>query len=443
MGQIVSAWKDHPDYHVDISPLGKRARAMVGNVVLAESDACLLVKETDHPDVIYFPFASLDTELIAPSSHRTVCPFKGQANYFHAVLPIGSSDQRVEENLIWAYQEPFEEVSPLAGYVAFYADRARIEVEDSISLDPEGRTWKHWPGWGDLADLLALLDVAPVVPPGSNGTANEDPPKSRFVSGVRKDPWRSVVEGSQLLAQALVAAGKLAPTRRPTSASMVFSRTATSELPVEFDLEVLHAGRSFETFTVLARQGERRCGPGVVLLQAPMEDFVSHAATPPDVAPPSACRSLDLGVMGRDIRIVEQDYFDDPEGVAAPVLNAWVRYRESPSEWYLRAGLLAHFTGHLSIATALRPHAGLQERQAHSSFSSANMALSIAFHGDPDTSQWMLYHHEASFAGGGLAHINGSVFDQQGRMLASFFLEAMLRSLEASRAAGFDQRSVL
>jgi acyl-CoA thioesterase-2 len=443
LSQITSAWKDHPDYHVDISPLGKRARAMVGNVVLAQSDACLLVRETDHPEVIYFPFEALDKELIAPSSHHTVCPFKGQASYFDVVLPNHSNDRHVEENLIWAYQDPFEEVSELAGHVAFYADRARIEVEDVVSGDPEGRTWKHWPGWGDLADLLSLLDVTPVSPPSSDSTAHREPHKNCFVSAVRRDPWRSVVEGSQLLAQALVAAGKLAPTRRPTSASMVFSRTATSELPVQFDLEILHAGRSFETFTVLARQGERRCSPGLVLLQEPMEDFVSHAATPPKVASPSECRSLDLGVMGRDIRIVEQDYFDDPEGVAAPVLNAWVRYRESPSEWYLRASLLAHFTGHLSIATALRPHAGLQERQAHWSFSSANMALSIAFHGDPDTSQWMLYHHEASFAGGGLAHVNGSVFDQQGHLLASFFLEAMLRSLEGFRAAGLDQRSVL
>lgn len=443
MSKVVSAWKDHPDYRVDISPFGRKARALIGNNVVAESDSCLLVSETDHPDVLYFPLQSLDMQLVVPSTHTTVCPFKGRASYFDVVVPEGSGKTHTEENLIWAYQEPFEEVSDLAGYVAFYGDRARIEVEDVVSPDPDGSTWKHWPGWGDLSDLIALLDVSPVAPAGSGDTEAASSGRRAFVSTKRSDPWRSVVEGSQLLAQALVAAGKLSPARRATFASMVFSRTASSELPVELDLRVLHAGRSFETLSVLAHQGERQCSPGTILLHEPMEDFVTHEVAPPSVVPPGNCRSLDLGVMGRDIRIVESDYFDDPEGVSEPVLNAWVRYREAPSEWYLRAALMAHFTGHLSIATALRPHKGLQERQAHWSFSSANMALSIAFHGDADVTQWMLYHHEATFAGGGLAHVNGSVFDQSGRLLASFFLEAMLRSLGTPAGGKLDQRGVL
>ena len=32
-------------------------------------------------------------------------------------------DYRVEENLLWGYDDPFDEVAGLKGYVAFYPDR--------------------------------------------------------------------------------------------------------------------------------------------------------------------------------------------------------------------------------------------------------------------------------------------------------------------------------
>ena len=79
-----------------------------------------------------------------------------------------------------------------------------------------------------------------------------------------------------------------------------------------------------------------------------------------------------MGVTGRDIRVVDGTYTNDPEApVGPPVLDAWVRFRDLPADPPLHAGLLAQFTGHMSIAAALRPHGGVGQDQAHRSLSMA------------------------------------------------------------------------
>ena len=66
-----------------------------------------------------------------------------------------------------------------------------------------------------------------------------------------------------------------------------------------------------------------------------------------------------MSVTGRDLRIVDDAYTGDPDApVGPPVLDAWVRFRDVPDDQPIHAGLLAQFTGHVSIAAALRPHAG-------------------------------------------------------------------------------------
>ncbi len=37
--------------------------------------------------------------------------------------------EHVEENAVWSYEDPFEEVAALKNYVSFYADRVEWENE--------------------------------------------------------------------------------------------------------------------------------------------------------------------------------------------------------------------------------------------------------------------------------------------------------------------------
>jgi acyl-CoA thioesterase len=105
-----------------------------------------------------------------------------------------------------------------------------------------------------------------------------------------------------------------------------------------------------------------------------------------------------------------------------------VRYRDVPADPHLHAGLLAQFTGHLSIAAALRPHAGIGEDAAHRTLSAAINAIGISFHADVRADHWMLYHHLSTFAGDGMTHSECRVHDEAGDLLASFTVDAMVRA---------------
>src|SRR5205823_2570426 len=116
-----------------------------------------------------------------------------------------------------------------------------------------------------------------------------------------------------------------------------------------------------------------------------------------------ASEPCDMGVIGRDIRVVDGAYSGDPDApVGPPILDAWVRFRDVPADPPLHAGLLAQFTGHMSIAAALRPHAGIGQSEAHRTLSTAINAIAISFHADVRADRWMLYHHLSTFAGDGM-----------------------------------------
>ena len=87
-----------------------------------------------------------------------------------------------------------------------------------------------------------------------------------------------------------------------------------------------------------------------------------------------------------------------------------------PDDPPIHAGLLAQFTGHLSIAAALRPHAGIGQDQAHRTLSTAINAISLSIHADIRADRWMLYHHRSTFAGDGMTHSECRVYDEEAQL---------------------------
>jgi acyl-CoA thioesterase len=310
------------------------------------------------------------------------------------------------------------------GYVAFDHDVVRVEL-----VDDDGSV-KRFPVWGDASDLVDILDVRPAEGGG-------------YVSVPRGDWRRPVVEGSQMLGQSIVAAGRHAPGCRAVSASMVFTRVADARAPLRFELDDVAAGRTFTTVMARATQDGRTCAAGSLLLDRTAADVVRHAVAVPEVPAPHDCPSVDMSVMGRDIRVVDDAYTGDPDApVGPPVLDAWVKFRPLPDDPYLHAGLLAQFTGHLSIAAALRPHAGVGQDAAHRTLSTAINAINLSIHADVRADRWMLYHHVSTFAGDGMTHAECRVHDEDGALLASFTVDAMVRAF-ADPAAAVDEQSAL
>jgi acyl-CoA thioesterase II len=113
-----------------------------------------------------------------------------------------------------------------------------------------------------------------------------------------------------------------------------------------------------------------------------------------------------------------------------------------PSDPAIHAALLAQLTGHLSIAAALRPHAGVGQDQAHRTLSTAINAIALSIHAEVRADRWMLYLHRSTSAAAGMTHSECRVHDEDGGLLASFTVDAMVRAFtDPSKAV--DERSAL
>ena len=427
MAEIESAWPRYPDYRIDLVPCPGTARVWSGDLLLAESDSCLVLQETKHVDRLYFPLDDVHLDLFTESDKHTICPFKGEASYWS----LTASDPP-EDMVVWTYPEPFDEVAGIKGHVAFYQERVRIEVENRWpGADPATSTVHRFPLWGDAADLVHLIDVQEEAP-------------GRFVGPSYRDTTRNVVEGGQLLGSAIVAAAKTVPGQRVTSAYMVFSKAASFDAPIDVDVEVLRHGRTFSTVEVRAVQNGQLRSPAILLMDSGAADIIRGGTEMPDVPGPSEAVPYDFRVTGRDLRVIDAAYDPDPDRIGPPVIYSWVRFRDSPAEQYMHDALLAQSTTHWTIGAALRPHKGFGEAEAHRTLSTGIMSIAIAFHDEADVTDWLLYANPAIYAGRGLAQGEGHVFTQDGRLVASYTVQAMIRGFNKEPAAmGMDDTNVM
>ncbi len=408
MAQVESAWGRYPGYRIDLVPFRGTARAWHGDLLIAESTSALRVLETDHVERLYFPEGDVRFDLFEANDHHTICPFKGEADYW----TLTAADP-ADEDVIWAYPTPLDEVAGLKGHVGVYHERLRVELEERGTDDRDVNTTRV-PTWGDAADLIRLIDVQPNGP-------------DRFVGPPYRDKTRNVVEGGQFLAQAIVAASKTMPEQRVTSAYMTFPKAASFDDPIDISVEKLRTGRTFSTLAIRAEQNGALCSPGLVLMDAGAPDTITDQVAMPDVPGPYESEPYDMRVLGRDLRIVDGAYSPDPNRDGPPVIYAWVRFRDAPSEQYLQSALVAQATTHWTIGAAMRPHHGFGEADAHVTMSTGIMSVGIAFHDDAPVTEWFLYANPAIWSGRGLAQGQGQVFSQDGRLMASYTVQAMIR----------------
>jgi len=122
MSKRRSLYEQNPSHRVDLEPSPGTVRVRFAGEVLADSERALLVRETGHDPVVYFPREDVRAEFLESTEHSTFCPFKGDASYWS--LRVGD---REEANAAWSYEDPFEEVVGLKNFMAFYADRVEWE----------------------------------------------------------------------------------------------------------------------------------------------------------------------------------------------------------------------------------------------------------------------------------------------------------------------------
>ena len=110
-----------PASHISTVPAGKRVRVTLQDEVIADTRDALALKEGNYPVVYYIPRKDVKMDRLERTSHSTHCPFKGDASYFS--LKDGP------ENAVWSYETPYEEMTAIKGYVAFYPNKVKIETD--------------------------------------------------------------------------------------------------------------------------------------------------------------------------------------------------------------------------------------------------------------------------------------------------------------------------
>jgi hypothetical protein len=165
-----------------------------------------------------------------------------------------------------------------------------------------------------------------------------------------------------------------------------------------------------------------------MLMDSGADDVIRGAVEMPDVPGPYESVPFDMSVIGRDLRIVDGAYSPDPDLVGPAVIYAWVRFRDNPADLALRRALVTQAMPHWTVAAAMRPHPGVGQADAHLSLSTGIMSLAVAFHDDVPLDEWFLYANPAIWAGRGLVQGQGTVFSHDGRLVASYSVQAMVRA---------------
>jgi acyl-CoA thioesterase II len=283
-----------------------------------------------------------------------------------------------------------------------------------MSIDSEQTEWT----------VGGLLDLFDVVPDGAD----------RFVgqTGIVGADERQVVEGTQVMAQAIVAAGKRFPEKSVRSAYAVFARAVVVGPPVELTVDVVAEGRTTATAVISATQNGKRCITVTVLADVPSADVIRHQLPKPDVAAPADANVSAMPMLGRQLRLVDVVDVNSPDEVGPPELHAWLHYDPIPSRDELAKALIAYFTGHLGISTTMRAHEGIGTAQAHLTVSTAPMTVSVSFHEPFSWGGWLLYTHESTQVGAGMSYVRGTVHTEEGELLASFAQDALIRPLRTT-----------
>ncbi|MEZ0382893.1 acyl-CoA thioesterase [Mycobacterium sp. pW045] len=272
--------------------------------------------------------------------------------------------------------------------------------------------------------VTGLLDLFEVTADG--------PDRFTGATGLAGDDERQVVEGTQLLSQAIVGVAKRFGDKSIRSVHAVFARAVLVGPPVEYAIDVVNEGRSTATAVVSVLQNGKRCATMTVLADVPSADVIRHHLPRPDVAPPAQANPCAMPMTGRQVRLVDVVDVNSPDEVGPPEIHAWLHYDPIPARDDLAKALIAYFTGHLGISTTMRAHAGIGTSQSHLTVSTAPMTVTVSFHEPVRWDGWLLYGHESTQVGAGMSYVRGTVHTEEGDLIASFAQDGLIRPLRTS-----------
>jgi uncharacterized protein (DUF427 family) len=115
-------------HYMQLDDMTQTVRVTLDGTVIAQTPNAMRLLEVGrslYPPQYYIPEAEISVPL-GKTGKSTHCPLKGNAAYFDVL--DGDGKVRAAE-LGWAYPEPYDFASRLAGYIAFDPRRVSITIE--------------------------------------------------------------------------------------------------------------------------------------------------------------------------------------------------------------------------------------------------------------------------------------------------------------------------
>ena len=244
--------------------------------------------------------------------------------------------------------------------------------------------------------------------------------------------------GGHTMGQALAAAcGTVDGSRAPVSAQGFFLSAGDTDGPTRFTVERVRDGRSMDMRAVRAHQGHREIFRLTASFQAEGGGF-AHEAPMPLAASPEDVPSL-FDVMDRhssldsgpwrtewsflDLRYVEENLTDPAPDHGRQQL--WMRLPQTASREPWRGRCLIAYVSDLALlAASLVPHGVMLGAL---DIPRATLTHSVHFHADPTPGEWVFIDQRSDWAGGGRGLSHATMFSRDGRRLASFVQDGLIR----------------
>ncbi|ODA68003.1 Acyl-CoA thioesterase 2 [Methyloligella halotolerans] len=257
--------------------------------------------------------------------------------------------------------------------------------------------------------------------------------------------WQRVF-GGQVIGQALVAACRTVEGRTAHSLHGYFLRPGDPKVPIIYEVDRLRDGRSFTTRQVIAIQH----GKPIFSMACSFhrkEEGLSHQARMPEVPAPDDCpteselkhslmeklppemRAYWKGERPIELRPVDLIRYLEPGGHAA-AQSVWMRASgdlrrlETSDQLPLHQCLLAYASDFTLLDTALIAHGRFV---FDPQLMLASLDHAIWFHREFRADEWLLYVQDSPSSYGARGFCRGSIFTQDGVLVASTTQEGLIR----------------
>ncbi len=282
--------------------------------------------------------------------------------------------------------------------------------------------------------LSGLLDVLDLQASGDGS----------YIGQCHPTAWGRLF-GGQVIAQALVACARTVDVSRPPhSVHCYFILAGDTSIPINFEVERIRDGKSFATRRCVATQKGRAIFALSASFQIEEAGF-DHAFPMPDVPQPDQLPSLKdvlaqyQAVLPKsvtayfaqeraiELRPVSYDrYFG--KNLPTTGQSFWVRADGPlPDDPAIQRAVLAYLSDMTLLDTALIAHnssifqPGLQM---------ASLDHALWFHRPFKADQWLLYTQDSPNASGARGLTRGSIYTQNGTLVASVAQEGLIRQTQ-------------